>query len=290
VTGFASGTSGAYAGYIDLGSKSFVSSNATIASSTLAFNATTNNIQVTLGATINGGGTLGTATTATGTYFPDSAIVSSTGVAVSGSVSASNIFTVLQPVAAAIASGTTAANGTPGTGDTIVYTFSEQMDPNSLLSGWNGSSTSVEACFTRPSSTSSTYLGIASTSACSAALNIGYVNLGEGSPYYIASGPVVAVPASMSMATVFGASVVTVTLNGTSASFTAHTGSTVWTWTPYAGADLAGNPLNTSVTPVSTSKENFARVQPASDAAVVIRRAPRAIRLLEQLVQTAWVV
>jgi hypothetical protein len=41
---------------------------------------------------------------------------------------------------------TNVGGGTIGrmdTGDTVVYTFSEAMDPNSLLAGWNGSSTSV---------------------------------------------------------------------------------------------------------------------------------------------------
>ena len=287
-TGFASGASGSYAGYIDLGSKSFVTTSATIASSTLKFNAATNTIQVTLGATVSGGGTLGTVTAATGTYFPDSAILSSTGIAVSGSVSASNIFTILQPTAAAIASGTTTPNGIPGTGDTITYTFSEQMDPTSILSGWSGASTAVEACFTRPSS--STLVAIATSSTCTTAVNLGSVNLGEGTPHYITSGTV-GLTATMSMATVSGASVVTVTLTSTSASFTANTNKTVWTWTPSASAlDLAGNPVSITVTPVSTSKENFSRVQPVSDAAVVLHRAPRAIRLLEKLVQTVWVV
>ena len=245
VTGFASGASGSYAGYIDLGSKSFVTTTATIASSTLKFNATTNTIQVTLGATVSGGGTLGTVTAATGTYFPDSAILSSTGVAVSGSVSASNIFTILQPTAAAIASGTTTPNGIPGTGDTITYTFSEQMDPTSILSGWSGASTAVEACFTRATSGASTAVAIATSSTCSTAVNLGSVNLGEGSPHYITNGTTVGLTATMSMATVSGASVVTVTLTSTSASFTANTNKTVWTWTPSASAlDLAGNPMS----------------------------------------------
>ena len=290
-TGFASGVSGSYAGYIDLGSKSFVTTTATIASSTLKFNATTNAIQVTLGATVSGGGSLGTVTTATGTYFPDSAILSSTGVAVSGSVSASNIFTVLQPTATAIASGTTTPNGIPGTGDTITYTFSGQMDPTSILAGWSGASTAVEACFTRATSSASTAVAIATSSTCSTAVNLGSVNLGEASPHYITNGTTVGLTATMSMATVGSTSVVTVTFTSTSASFTANTSKTVWTWTPSASAlDLAGNPVSITVTPVSTSKENFSRVQPASDAGVVLRRAPRAIRLLEKLVQTVWVV
>ena len=33
--------------------------------------------------------------------------------------------------------------GQPGTGDQVVFTFSEPMDPNSILSGWTGASTTV---------------------------------------------------------------------------------------------------------------------------------------------------
>jgi type II secretory pathway pseudopilin PulG len=257
-TGFASGSTGQYAGYIDLGSTNFVSATATIANSTLSFDATTNNIQILFGTTLSGGGTLGTVTTATGIYFPDAAIQSN-GVSASGSVSATNIFSVQQPSAASIASGVTSPNGTPSTGDPIIYTFSEQMDPNSILAGWNGSSTAVTACFSR-SGFNATVLTIETSSACSTAVSLGTVSLGD--PFfgwYIGtSGGTIPLSATMAMATVGGQSVVTVTLTSSNASFNAVTSNTQWTWSPAAGAaDLAGNPSSTTAPPASPSKENF---------------------------------
>jgi hypothetical protein len=289
VTGFASGGTGTHAGYIDLGSKSFVTSTESFGSSTLRFDGTTNNIQLTLGGTV---GVQGTFTTATGTYFPDSAIQSSTGVAVSGSASAANIFTVTQPTAASIASATSSPNGTPSSGDQIVYGYSEQIDPDSIQPGWNGSATNVEACFTRASN-ASTVLTIELAGGCSTADNLGTVNLGDGghSVYYISSGTTATFTATMSVATVSGASVVTVTLNATTSTFTTDSYATQWTWTPSSSAtDLAGNPVSTSVSPVSTSKENFAPEQPALNSLAEFREVPSFFRLLEQLEQIVWVV
>jgi hypothetical protein len=252
VTGFASGGSGQYAGYIDLGSTSFVSANATIASSTLTFDATTNNIQILFGTTVSGGGTLGTVTTATATYFPDSAIQSNS-VSVSGSVSANDILSVLQPHAASIASGVTSPNGTPGSGDSVIYTYSEQMDPNSILSGWTGSSTAVTACF---ASGSPTLLTIATSSSCATQVGLGSVSLGAGTRY-VEFGGTVTLTATMSMATVGSDSVITVTFTS-SGGLNTDTGNTQWTWTPVAqAADLAGNPNTTTAPAASASKENF---------------------------------
>jgi hypothetical protein len=261
VTGFASGGTNTHAGYIDLGSASFVGANATFTSSTLQFNPVTNNIQVTLGGTISGGGTLGTVRTATATYYPDSAIQSSTGVSVSGSVTAANILTVLQPTAVSIASLTASPNGTPSSGDQIAFTFSEPMDPSSILSTWNGSSTSVIGCFGRGSS-GSTLFGVATTTTCTNSLtNLGTVSLGDSGPYYVGVNAIVALNATMSMATVSGQSVVTVTLTS-NGSFTPVTGKTVWTWTPNtSAADLAGNPVSATTPPASSSKENFGTFQ-----------------------------
>jgi type II secretory pathway pseudopilin PulG len=290
VAGFASGGSSPQGGYIDLGSKNFVTGAAeNYTTSTLRFDGNTNNVQITLGGSVTAQGTVTTATTAT--YFPDSAILSTTGVAASGSASSSSTFTVLQPTAAAIVSGPTTPFGIPDPGDTIAYTYSEQMDANSILSGWSGASINVEACFTRASSGASTAVAIYTTSGCSTAVNLGSVNLGEGTPHYIVNGTTVGVTATMSMATVSNESVVTVTLTATSSNFTSNNNNSVWTWTPSASAaDLAGNGLSTSVSPVSTSKVNFAPEQPVIDTIAAFRNAPKSIALLEQLLDAAWVI
>jgi hypothetical protein len=268
--GFASGGSGANAGYIDLGSQNFVgTTSAMIASSSLTFNATTNNIQLTFGPTISGGTPLTAVSNATAVYHPDSAIQSTTGASVSGSASATNIFTVFQPTATSIAGvPVTPTNGIPGNGDAIVYSFSEQMDPNSILSGWGGGSTPVVACFTRANGANApTLLTIAQTT-CSTPLGLGSVNLGDGGAY-MARKSTIPLTATMSMAT-GSTSVVTVSLGATSGSFTAVSGTTSWTWTPTpsTAADVAGNGLSATVPAATTPKKTFSILHPAPDTAV----------------------
>jgi hypothetical protein len=287
--GFATSGSGTHAGYIDLGSKTFVSSTVTFGSSTLVFNATTNNIQVLLGgaASPSTGVTYGTVTNATGTYVPDSAILSSTGsVPASGSVSATNVFTVLQPTASAIAS-VTGANGTPGSGDQIVYTYSEQVDPLSIASGWSGSSLAETACFSRAASSSApTVLTIETSTGCGTAVKLGTVSLGDtGSTHYIGASSSVTMPATMVMTTSAGKSIVTVTLGG-GTGFTAINTATVWTWTPSAAAlDLAGNLVSTSVSPVSSSKVNFSTGHLASEMVYRLRTGTaRMLKMLKRVV------
>jgi hypothetical protein len=284
VTGFASNGTGTHAGYIDLGSPSFVTSNATFTSSTLSFNPVTNNIQVTLGGSHPGGGQLGTVKTATATYYPDSAIQSTTGVSVSGSVTAPTILTVTQPSAVSIASTTASPNGTPSSGDQIVYTYSEPMDPSSILSTWNGASTSVIACFGRQAN-GSTLFGVATSTGCvNTLVNLGTVSLGDSGTYYIAANSLVTLTATMSMATVNGQSVVTVTLTS-NGSFNSVKTSTSWTWTPStSAADLAGNPLSAALPSASSSKENFGPLQLATSAKLTQLRSTRLLRHLARIV------
>jgi len=45
--------------------------------------------------------------------------------------------------------------GRPDTGDTIVYTYSEQIDPESILAGWTGASTAITVRFTNSSNNDS---------------------------------------------------------------------------------------------------------------------------------------
>jgi len=71
-----------------------------------------------------------------------------------GSTSANTTSTYTKDTVAPTASNVAANNKTGGTagkmdsGDTVVFTFSEQMDPASILTGWSGSSTNVTLAVT----------------------------------------------------------------------------------------------------------------------------------------------
>lgn len=51
------------------------------------------------------------------------------------------------PTATAISTGNAGNQGLAETGDTITFTFSEQIDPQSILAGWTGASTNVTVEF-----------------------------------------------------------------------------------------------------------------------------------------------
>ena len=154
------------------------------------------------------------------------------------------------PTASSIASNPSPQNGKSDSGDQIIYTFSEQMDPNSILSGWNGSSTSVTAHFAHCSGSSPDCLTITGVNLGSVALNGTYV--ATGNKFYDAT-------ATMVMTTVSGKSVVTIQLtNSPTTDVLTDTGAHTMTWTPVASAtDLAGNACSTTSVNETAAKENF---------------------------------
>jgi hypothetical protein len=127
---------------------------------------------------------------------------------------------------------TNKTGGTAGkmeTGDQITYTFSEQMSPASLLTGWTGASTSATVAVTNSNS--------ADTFAISSA-NFGTVATGAN---YV-SGDIAWTSSTMTQS---GATV-TITLGTTTGGSSLKTNTTVanMTWTPSATAtDLAGNAM-----------------------------------------------
>jgi hypothetical protein len=137
----------------------------------------------------------------------------------------------------AIPSGT--ADGTPSAGDKVVYAFSKQMDPNTILAGWTGASTTVSASFTDNGSTDTlTITGV----------NLGTVNLGGN--YVRNNGNAYAFDSSVMVMTTDGSgrSVVTITLGGTPKKTPQHDNNArTMTWTPSSSAkDLFGNAMLTS--------------------------------------------
>ena len=158
------------------------------------------------------------------------------------------------PSASVVSATPSPQNGKPDSGDQIVLTYSEVMDPASIKSGWDGTSTAVTVSFSRTTGT---------TSAVVTGVNLGTLDLGDsGSTHYLPNNQSNKTEtATMVMATVAGKSVVTLTLTSTNATFTALSPTTTTlklTWTPSSSAtDLAGNAETTTALQQTTAAKNF---------------------------------
>lgn len=155
----------------------------------------------------------------------------------SGAVS----FSVVVDTTAPAGSGVQTANTSGGTvgkaeaGDTVTYTFTEAMDPASILAAWNGSATSVTVTLTN--------------NGCSPNDSISVTGVNLGAPCLGGSGYVSATRTFTGSSMIMNAArtVVTVTL-GTPSGATGTQGSnTTMSWTPSASAlDVAGNACSTA--------------------------------------------
>lgn len=135
-------------------------------------------------------------------------------------------------------SGNTA--GKPELGDSVVFTFSEPIDPNSILANWTGSTTAVVVRITN--ATNDTLTVFDATNATQ--LPLGSVNLGRND-YVSANATFGATGTASTM--VQSANAITVTLGTASSgpSTAASTGTMIWT--PSASAyDRAGNAETTT--------------------------------------------
>jgi hypothetical protein len=149
--------------------------------------------------------------------------------------------------------GTT--NGLAQAGDTISFTFSKAIDPNSILAGWSGSSTAVVLRLNNGTgSNNDTVTVFNSTNATQ--LPLGSVNLGR-TDYTSAGITFGATGTASTMA--MSSNTITVTLGTQSAAATtaAATGSMIWT--PSASAtDPAGNAASTTaVTESGAADKDF---------------------------------
>ncbi len=181
---------------------------------------------------------------AVGTY---TAQATQTDTAGNTGTSSANTFTVdtTKPTASSVG----AANKTGGTagkieaGDTVTFTYSEAIDPTTVLSGWSGTSTAVKLKFTNSTTDSFTVLDSSSGTTVhlgSVATNGNYVTA------------TVTFSATMAMSA-DGKSVI-VTL-GTPSSIATSANSAknmVWTFNTSI-KDLAGNAINTSPSTVTES-------------------------------------
>jgi hypothetical protein len=141
--------------------------------------------------------------------------------------------------------------GKPESGDSIIFSFSETIDPNSILAGWNGTSTSVTVRLVDGGGGSDTLQ--VWNAANTAQLPLGQINLGRKdyvtasvnftSSSMVESGTTI----TIALGTASGSSVGTAAANGTMA------------WTPSASAtDRAGNACSTaSVTESAAADKDF---------------------------------
>jgi hypothetical protein len=139
-----------------------------------------------------------------------------------------------------VSGGTT---GKPELGDTVTYTLSEPIDPNSVLTGWSGSSQSVVAEIVDGGSHGDDKLEVLDA-ATMAQLPLGIVDLGRND--YVST--TTTFGASGTAATmVLSASAITVTLGTPSAAAGTAAGTGTLIWTPASSVtDPAGNPMGTA--------------------------------------------
>jgi hypothetical protein len=137
-----------------------------------------------------------------------------------------------------------AAAGKAELGDTIVFTYSEQIDPESILAGWTGTSTSVVVRITDP------FLGIGNdiltirNAANSAQLPFGDVDLASGN-YVSATRNFGATGTASTM--VQSGSTITITLGTPSGTTGTETASGTMSWSPSSTAtDASGNACTTT--------------------------------------------
>lgn len=125
-------------------------------------------------------------------------------------------------------------------GDKITFTYSSEIDPNSILAGWSGSATSVVVRLNNAASDTVTVFN--STNATQ--LPLGSVSLGR-SDYTSANITFGAGGTASSMA--MSGSTVTITLGTQSAAATTAASTGTMSWTPSASAtDAAGNAVSTT--------------------------------------------
>lgn len=125
--------------------------------------------------------------------------------------------------------------GRPELGDTVTYTFSEPIDPISILPNWNGEATGVVVRITNGTGDPLTVYNAANTTQ----LPLGSVNLGRSD--YVSSSATFGATGTASTMTMSG-STVTITLGTASSGPASGSLTGTMSWTPSASAfDRAAN-------------------------------------------------
>jgi hypothetical protein len=144
--------------------------------------------------------------------------------------------------------------GRPQQNDTIAYTYSEPIDPNSVLAGWTGSATNVTVRINNNTPTNDQAQVF--NSANTAQLPLGNVNLGRTD--YTTANITFGASGTKSSMTMSG-NTITVTLGTASATATTAAATGTMIWTPSATAtDRAGNAGSTAnITESGTADKDF---------------------------------
>ena len=163
---------------------------------------------------------------------------------VAGNSSGAVSFSVVVDTTAPTGSDVQTANGgsttgRPETGDTMTWTFNESIDPTTISSGWDGTTTVlVTVSFANNQAACSSNDRVTVTS-----VNIGTLCLG-GNNFVTAARTFT----NSSMTMSGGGTVVTIALGTASGATTTQAGTTTMTWTPSASAlDVAGNACSIAV-------------------------------------------
>jgi hypothetical protein len=142
--------------------------------------------------------------------------------------------------------------GRPEIGDSITYTFSEPIDPTSILANWDGTATGVVVRLTNATGDPLTVFNAANATQ----LPLGSVNLGRND-YVTANATFGASGTASTM--VLSGNAITLTLGTASAGPSTASTTGTMTWTPSASAyDRAGNAMSTTArTETGTADKEF---------------------------------
>ena len=128
-------------------------------------------------------------------------------------------------------------------GDTITYTFSEIIDPQSILANWTGASTSVVVRFTNVASTDTYQVWNGSNTTV---LNLGTVNTKGNYVTAATTAGVGATPSTMVLNT--ATNKITITLGTIAGTLATDAANRTAAWTPVNTAfDRAGNAMSTTL-------------------------------------------
>jgi hypothetical protein len=136
-----------------------------------------------------------------------------------------------------------ATAGLAEAGDKITFSFSEALDPNSILSGWSGAATNVVVRLNDGNGSGNDTVTVFNA-ANTTQLPLGSVNLGRAD--YTSSSITFGATGTASSMTM-SSSTITITLGTQSAAATTAGATGTMTWTPSSSAtDAAGNNMSTT--------------------------------------------